>query len=181
MTKKYSIKKKNNNWQSSLLVILGFLLIASAALLINLSKKPRIELKQIDMNLKNDSQALTNSFTIAIFNEAVLDTKVINKTIDKNEKYLTILKSLRENMDWPAAVRVDRVIELEHRQKKYVIVNLAIDRSVAIDISIGKEKDILDSIAQTLKLNGADDYRILVNDKESKLFIKNLGLKIGLD
>lgn len=181
MTKEYSLKKKNHNWQTSLLVVLALLLIAAAALLFSLSKKPNLQFKQVDLSVENNTQNVTTSFTIAILNNNVVSTRIINKNIQENDKYLVILNSLKENMDWPAAVMVDGAIGLEHKQKRYAIVNMAIDRHQDIEISVSQERDILNSIGQTLKLNGIDDFRVLINGKESSVFIKHLSLKIGLD
>ncbi len=178
MTEEYSLKKKTNYWLNPWFIASLLFFIASLGFYYFLSQKPKLDLQQVDLNSRQLSeQVLADSFEIVVVLNDNRQIVSIAEKLFADRKAMQILTALSKNMIWPEAVMVENVLMLEPNRKNIAVINLQIDKSKAINLSIAQERDILNSIDQTLELNGISDFRILINGQESEIFLKNLSYK----
>lgn len=181
MTKEYSLKKKTNYWLNPWLISSILFFIVSLASYYFLSQKPELDLQQVDLSSwQLSEQILADSFDIIILSNNNNQITIKQKLIKENQ-YVQILNAISNNMDWPEALEYENSFRLEQNHKKTLVINFNLDRTKLTNISIAKERDILSSISESLKLHGIDDYKILINGQESKVFLKNISLLVGSD
>ena len=181
MTEEYSLKKekKTKLFLNPFLIASILLLAASILFYFFIVQKPKVELKQVDLNLVSQEKPLADSFEI-IVSEGNVDNRIQfqTKLID-GKQYQQIFAALSKEMNWPRAFEFERLFLI--KQNNTAVVNFSLDKAALADISIAQERNILNSIDKTLKINGIADYRILINGQESEVFLKNLSLKVGLN
>jgi hypothetical protein len=97
--------------------------------------------------------------------------KTLELPQDNEQRLVRILSVLRDNLDglWPEPLPLPTVFL--HEQS--VVLHFVLESP--IDVSVGAEQRLYNSIVQTLKENAAPQVRILVND-QSETFLGHIAL-----